>query len=383
MDLLEYQAKELFKHVGIPVLPSQRIDSLQDIKGLKIPYPVVLKSQVYAGGRAKAGGIRFVENTIDAVAAAQAMFHLPILGQPPNVLLAEARYKPRQELYLAIALDRSVGRPVLLGSQAGGIEVETALNQVQQVLVDQDFSPFYARRLAILMGLEGRLIQSVSSVLEKMYALFEQFDLDVLEINPLAVSPDGEVMALDGKVTVNDNALDRHPEILALGTQPPPAHQRIREELPAGMSLVELDGDIGILCNGAGLAMATMDLVLSAKGRAANFLNVGGEGTHGAPPETLAQRVQAGMELMSRDRTIRAVLINVLGSVTGCTVIAEAIAQGLQSLSSRQRSAYVVRLLGRQFDQAKAHLAELNVPVYEDLDQAIARVVALTQQKAG
>ena len=214
MDLLEYQAKSLFRQMAIPILPSQRIDNLADLKGLKIPYPVVLKSQVRAGGRA--GGIKFVENTIDAVAAAQTIFNLPIEDEYPQVLLAEAKYNADQELYLAVLLDPVARRPVLLGSRQGGMDVEGSIEQMQQVAVDQEFSPFYARRLTLKMGLQGDLIQSVSTIVEKMYRLFVEKDLDLVEINPLGISPRGEVMALDGKVTANDDALGRHPDLAAL-----------------------------------------------------------------------------------------------------------------------------------------------------------------------
>lgn len=150
MDLLEYQAKELFRQMGIPVLPSQRIDHPTDLKGLRIPFPVVLKSQVYTGARGKLGGIRFVENTIDAIAAAQAIFHLPIMGKYPKVLLAEAKYNPEREFYLAVTLDPSSRRPLLLGSQFGGIDVESSLKHMRQVVVDQEFSPFYADRKSVV-----------------------------------------------------------------------------------------------------------------------------------------------------------------------------------------------------------------------------------------
>src|SRR4028118_754338 len=219
MDLLEYQAKALFREVGIPVLPSQRIDHPRDLKRLQIPYPVVLKSQVPTGGRGKAGGIRFVENTIDAIAAARTIFNLPILGQYPQVLLAEARYDAEREFYLAVILDYALGRPVLLGSSQGGINVEAVMEHMQRVVVDQEFSPFYARRLALKMGLQGNLIESVSGIVQKMYQLFVQKDLDLVEINPLAISSTGEVMALDGKITVNDHALGRHSELATLASK--------------------------------------------------------------------------------------------------------------------------------------------------------------------
>lgn len=218
MDLLEYQAKELFHQVGIPILPSQPIANLSELKHLHIPYPVVLKSQVHSGGRGRAGGIRFVQNTIDAVAAAQAIFSLPILGEYPEVILAEARYDAQAEFFLSILLDYQLQRPVLLGSARGGIDIETLLKHMHKVVLTQGFSPFYARRLATQMGLKGRLIHGVSAIVEKMYQLFIEKDLDFIEINPLAVSAAGEVMALDGKITVNDTALSRHLDLLSLAT---------------------------------------------------------------------------------------------------------------------------------------------------------------------
>ena len=259
MDLLEYQAKELFNEIGIPVLPSQTINDARELKRLQIPYPVVLKSQVYVGGRGKAGGIRFVENTIDAIAAARTIFNLPILGQYPQVLLAEARYNPKQEFFLAVVLDYQLQRPVLLGSAQGGINVEVLLENIQKVVIEDEFSSFYARRLVIKMGLQGVLIQSVSTIVEKMYDLFIHKDLDLIEINPLGVSADGELMALDGKITVNDNALERHPSLVALGKSKNQIHsldpsQEIDEITftppePQQFDGLDKKGNIGIICN--------------------------------------------------------------------------------------------------------------------------------------
>ena len=216
MDLLEYQAKKLFRQVGIPILPSQTIKDPRQIKQLQIPYPVVLKSQVRAGGRGKAGGIRFVANTIDAIAAARTVFNLSILGEYPEVILAEARYDAHKELFLAIALDYQLKRPVLLGSSAGGMDVKLLLKNLQQVVIETEFSPFYARRLASRMNLSGNLLLSVSKIIEKMYSLFQAKDLELVEINPLGVNSEGKLMALDGKMTINQHALSRHPEIVTL-----------------------------------------------------------------------------------------------------------------------------------------------------------------------
>lgn len=214
MDLLEYQAKQLFEQVNIPILPSQSISDASELKNLHIPYPIVLKSQVLASGRAKAGGVKFVENTIDAIAAAQSIFHLPIEGEYPEVILAEARYDAENEFFLAIMLDYALKKPVLLGSSHGGINIEILLENLQTCVVVEEFSPFYARRLVKKMGLTGKAIASVSKIIEKMYALFITHDLDIIEINPLAINANGEVMALDGKIRVNDYALNRHPNLL-------------------------------------------------------------------------------------------------------------------------------------------------------------------------
>ena len=216
MELLEYQAKELFRMVGIPILPSLTIEDARKIKQLQIPYPVVLKSQVRSGGRGKAGGVRFVANTIDAIAAARNIFNLSILGEYPEVILAEAHYNTERELFLGIVLDYDLQCPVLLGSAWAGMNIDSLLANLQQVVVEDNFSLFYARRLAAKMGLSGKLICSVSDVVAKMYRLFEERDLDLIEINPLGVNARGELMALDGRITVNDCALARQPIIETL-----------------------------------------------------------------------------------------------------------------------------------------------------------------------
>ena len=216
MELLEYQAKELFRMVGIPILPSLTIEDARKIKQLQIPYPVVLKSQVRSGGRGKAGGVRFAANTIDAIAAARSIFNLSILGEYPEVILAEAHYNTERELFLGIVLDYDLQCPVLLGSAWGGMNIDLLLANLQQVVVKDNFSLFYARRLAAKMGLSGKLICSVSDIMAKMYRLFKERDLDLIEINPLGVNARGELMALDGRITVNDCALVRQPIIETL-----------------------------------------------------------------------------------------------------------------------------------------------------------------------
>ncbi|MEA5418987.1 ATP-grasp domain-containing protein [Spirulina sp. CCNP1310] len=267
MELLEYQAKALFADVGIPILPSQRIYQPRDIKQLQVPYPVVLKSQVRAGGRAKAGGIRFVENTIDAIAATQTILTLAIAGEYPQLVLAEARYDTDQELFLAIVLDYHRQHPILLGSARGGIEVDLALEDIQTVVIEQEFSPFHARRLAIQMGLTGPNIQAVSSIVEKMYHLFASKDLDSIEINPLGINPNGEVMALDGKITLSETALSRHPQLQTLSDLPIESRYAATPMLPTLPCWEQASGAVAILSPNPGVAALIWDNLTKTKTR--------------------------------------------------------------------------------------------------------------------
>lgn len=389
MDLLEYQAKEWFREMGIPVLPSQRIDRPRDLKGLKIPYPVVLKSQVRTGGRGKAGGVKFVTNTIDAIAAAQTIFNLPILDEFPEVLLAEAKYDSDQEFYLAVVLDAVARRPLLLGSPQGGIDVESAPELLQQVVVDQEFSPFYARRLTVKMGLQGALIQSVSTIVEKMYQLFVQKDLDLVEINPLGVSSTGELMALDGKVTVNPQAIARHPDIAAMAEK---VANRANGRQPAAelgkWNEIDKSGNIGIISNGAGLVMATLDLATDASSKPATCLNVGHGRNVDSSSLTFGDRLEQGLELLSQDKNIQVILVNILSSVPTTLEVAEVIANFVQRheiSSARTRSHHphlVVRLAGLELEAARERLATVQVPLVENLDEAVAQAARLAKSSA-
>lgn len=419
MDLLEYQAKELFREMGIPVLPSQRIDRPKDLKGLKIPYPVVIKSQVRASGRGRAGGINFVENTIDAVAAAQTIFNLPITGEYPEVLLAEAKYDTDKELYLAVVLDQTVRRPVLLGSQQGGTSTASAMEKMQQVVVTDEFSPFYARRLVLKMGLSGPLVKSVSAIVEKMYRLFVEEDLDLVEINPLGISRAGEVMALDGKVSANDEAICRHKDLAKLSHK---VTCRLNGDstliASPDLNFVTLDGNIGILCNGVGLTMATLDLVHLSGGKLANFVNVGGDARCDFNPSRLCERLEEGLNLIGKDTKVKAILVNIIGSAIDCELAAGVISayvQGIPRFSvvpeeeendsdstatkgqsssgvygkdaspeataevRNEKPQLIVRLVGDRFAEAKKTLSAIKVPLVDNLDEAIKKTVAVVQ----
>ena len=353
MDLLEYQAKDLFREVGIPTLPSQPIYDPRELKALQITYPVVLKSQVRVGGRGKAGGIRFVENTIDAIAAARTIFSLPILGEYPEVLLAEARYDAQEEFFLAVVLDYQLQRPVIMGSAQGGIDIEALLANLQQVVIADEFSLFYAHRLTIKMGLPKSLIESVSAIIEKMYHLFVSKDLDLVEINPLGVSAQGELMALDGKITANNHALGRHPEILSLSIS---KHQEKSTDyvLPldgatpfaqTGTRLIgEIDGqgDIAIISNSSSLGMMTWDLLASAicQPRCCIVLQeeVEEDLTLAA---TVTQQLAAVLEQLRTRAQIKVILVNILANSEISQSIAQYFANYLQSPPETESSAEV------------------------------------------
>lgn len=413
MDLLEYQAKELFSEVGIPILPSQTLSDPTELKRLQIPYPVVLKSQVRAGGRGKAGGVRFVETTIDAIAAARAIFNLSIMGEYPEVVLAEARYNTDKEFFLAVLLDYQLQRPVLLGSAAGGIDIDNLLEHLKKVVVEEEFSPFYARRLAIQMGLQGALIESVSTIIEKIYSLFIKNDLDLVEINPLGVSAEGEVMALDGKISVNDNALDRHSQLVSLTSS-----QKLTDELPdsglaraiASPELHWLDGidrkgSVGIIGSSLGLALIAWDILVQEKAKPAACLVIG----KGTCPIAFPPLLIRAIEQMTEISGLQSILVNVLGDAETIREIAGAIADYLETQSgqtlnlkgqermpratsavssgrtrtnssrksqSLESPQLILRLAGGDLTPFQERFAALSIQCTENLDEAIALSVA-------
>lgn len=413
-DLLEYQAKELFREVGIPVLPSQHIDHPREIRQLKIPYPVVLKSQVRAGERGKAGGVRRVENAIDAIATARRIFNLPIAGEYPEILLAETHYNAQQEYFLAIVLDYQLQRPVLLGSSQGGMQVEAVLGQMQKVVVEEAFSPFYARQLAIAMGLCGSSIDSVSNILGKMYHLFATKDLDSIEINPLGIGADGEVMALDGKIAVNDRGLQRHPDLIELmGASNREDSDSLHTTLQR-LDLANPKGNIGILCNGLDLGMATWDAVIQKKGKPAQCWTMGAQ-TSGIlmPNDSPSQGLEVALERLREASEVKVILINILTSPQIAATVVRAIADFLRphlnpvtegesedrferptaaaSRAVRRESSpstlshtplpppIVLRLPGVEVESFELPWDDLPLYWMETLDEAISRAIALAR----
>lgn len=399
MDLLEYQVKEWFDKVGIPILPSQRIDHPTDLKRLKIRYPIVLKSQVHADERAKAGGVRIVETTIDAIAVAQNIFNLPIWGELPEVLLAESKYDAQEQLYLAVVLDTAICRPVLLGCKDPDDDGESPGEKMQYVVVEQEFSPFYARRLSLKMGLQGVVMQSVSDILEKMYQLFVQKDLDLIEINPLAINATGQVMALNGKIRVNERAINRHPEIAQMAAKMIRRRKNNKiSNILADWDRVEMPGEIGILGNGTGSVLTTLDAVVNAGGKPGICVNL--RHSFFTDPENtrFCDRLETGLKTLAADKNIQVILINFLGHIPDVQKIAEVIGNFINlepealklyisngsKHTAKNLPKLVIRLGGAEFDDVKKYLATFPVEdekliVVENLDEAVKQAVNLPQ----
>ena len=322
MELLEYQAKKLFETVGIPVLPSQTIRDPRRIKQLQIPYPVVLKSQVSSGGRGKAGGVRFVSNTIDAIAAARTIFNLSILGEYPEVILAEAHYNAVKELFLAVVLDYDCSRPVLLGSAFGGMNVDSLLANLQQVVVESEFSLFYARRLAASMGLSGKLICSVAEIIAKMYRLFLETDLDLIEINPLGINDRGELMALDGKIRIDDNALDRQPILDTLNYSQQQQRVNYHSLLRTNKDFSQIrwrwldwhdrTGEIAMICSSFDSALLTWDLLKQGQATPACALLIENSLSLELQDQSLySQKLLEALAAIENVPGIKAILVNI------------------------------------------------------------------------
>ncbi len=386
VDLLEYQAKELFKQVGIPTLPSQVIAEPRELRQLEIPYPIVVKSQVRASGRGKAGGVRFAENTIDAIAAARIIFNLQILGQFPEVVLAEARYNVQQELFLGIVLDYQRNCPVLLGSIQGGINLDSLLANLQAIPLEEDFFPYQGRKLCRQMGLTGNLIETVSGIITKMYTLFLSKDLDLIEINPLGISPQGEVMALDGRISANDTGIQRHPKLKGL----------IESEIEPlfWLPLKPKSAKIGIICNSIDLGMASLDLI-APTGITAGCLVI----------KDNLEDLKQGLQEWQKIPETEVILINILKNQRYSELVVRIIADYLQSLAipkpksderyerptgivSRQKipsipltktPSLVLRLLSQDFEQWQQLLTGLPVYWSEDLESAVTQTISLAQ----
>jgi len=357
MDLYEHQGKELFARHGIPLVDGSVAESAEQARQLaeRLGGKVVVKVQVQIGGRGKGGGIALVGSPEEAEAAAARMLTEGFRGTKVTRVLVERLVDISEQFYAAISLDRSAGAYLVIVSSEGGMDIEEVARERPEALRRVHIDPLvglHAYQVRYAVGhLPGEAREGAAAVLAKMHEVLAANDATLVEVNPLALLADGRVVALDSKVTIDDNALWRHPELEALRATYPidPVEARARE---AGLQYVKLDGEVGIIGNGAGLVMATLDVVELAGARPANFLDVGG----GASAEVMA----VSLEVILSDPSVRSALVNIFGGITRCDVVAQGILEALQRVTPTVQ--IVVRLDGTNAPEGRAILAEANHP---------------------
>lgn len=356
MDLMEYMGKTVFAKYGIPVSDGGAATTPDEVEALakRIGGQVVVKAQVQVGGRGKAGGIKLASTPQEAREHAEAILGMDIKGHVVERVWVEAATDISKEYYAAILLDRREGRPLAMCSAEGGVDIEEVAARdpkaIKRIHIDPlvGFKPFHARYL--VSGLDPEAQQGAADIFKKMFECFMDADASLVEINPLVLTTDGRVHALDAKMSVDDNALFRHPDLQefqdVLTTDP---QERIAKE--KGIAYLKLDGEVGVMGNGAGLVMATLDLVQLAGGGAANFLDVGG----GASGEQIA----AGLEIVLSDPKVRSVLVNIFGGIVRCDLVASGILDALQRVALKVPM--VVRLDGTNAAEGRKILEDANV----------------------
>jgi succinyl-CoA synthetase beta subunit len=378
VDLYEYQGKELFRRFGIPVsdgrlatTPAEARTAAEELGG-----PVVVKAQVLTGGRGKAGGVKLADDPADAEAKAQDILGLDINGHIVRKLWIEQASDIAKEYYLSITFDRGVKQPLYMLTTEGGIEIEQVAEQNPDALarlhVDplEGFQPYQARRLIYGAGIDDPNEQKqILGIVEKLYRCFVESDAMLCEVNPLIVTPEGEVRALDSKFTVDESALFRHPDIAEMrDVEAADPQERFARE--RGVTYVKLDGDVGILGNGAGLSMSTVDVVVVAGGRPANFCDLGGGGD--------AQGVVDALEVITSDEQVRSIFFNIFGGITRGDEVARGILTALERM--RIELPIVVRLDGTNAEEGRRLLAEAappNLHVEPTMLEAAQRAVEL------
>jgi succinyl-CoA synthetase beta subunit len=359
MDLLEYQGKQLFSKHGVPVPAGQPATTVAHAveAAEELGFPVVIKAQVQIGGRGKAGGIKLAHNRSEAEQHAHAILGMDIRGLTVHELYVERASEIDEEYYAAIVFDRSAKKPMAMLSRMGGMDVEEVAEKDPEAMrmlhVDPliGFQDFHGRRLAFEAGIAADLIRPVGAMLGKLYEVFVEEDATLVEVNPLLVTKAREVVALDAKVTIDANSLFRHPDIAEMRdlSGEDPQERMARER---GLTYVKLDGNVGILGNGAGLVMSTLDVVAQAGGRPANFLDAGGG--------SKAEAITSAVEVILSNENVTAVLFNIFGGITRCDEVARGLIEAFEQI--KPDVPFVVRLDGTNDEAGRALLAEAQLP---------------------
>jgi succinyl-CoA synthetase beta subunit len=382
MDLLEYQGKQLFARHDVPVpsgLPAKTVDDAVKAAD-EVGFPCVVKAQVKIGGRGKAGGIKVAKDRDEARAHAEAILGMDIRGFTVHELWIEAASEIDEEYYASIVFDRAAKAPLFMLSTHGGMDIEEVAAKdpkaIARLHVDPllGFQDFHGRRLAFEAGVAADVVRPVGALLAKLYDAFVGEDAMLVEVNPLIVTKDREVKALDAKVTLDDNAAYRHPhhaELRDLSSEDP--QERMAKE--RGLTYVKLDGDIGILGNGAGLVMSTLDVVAQAGGQPANFLDAGGG--------SKAEAITSAVEVILSDEKVKAVLFNIFGGITRCDEVARGLIAAFEQINPQVP--FVVRLDGTNDEEGRRLVSEANLPNVHPartMDEAAQRVVELAKAAA-
>ena len=389
MNLHEFNAKALFAEYGAAVPASCVVESVEAVEAALDELggdAWVIKAQIHAGGRGKAGGVKKVDNKAAALAFSTTLlgtnlvtFQTDSKGQPVERLLIEEPCAIARELYLGAVIDRKLKRVVFMASTEGGVDIEdVAAESPEKILTavvhpKVGLQPFQCRQLAFGLGLEGDQIKQFGKILMGLAHMFEEKDLSLLEVNPLVVTKEGQLLCLDGKINVDDNALYRHPELEAMRD---PGQEDAREAHARSWDLnyIALDGDIGCMVNGAGLAMATMDLIKLRGGEPANFLDVGGTATK--------ERVTEALKLILSDSNVKGVFVNIFGGIVRCDIIAEGIVSAVAEVGIQVP--VVVRLEGNNAELGMDILNKsgLRITAAQGLNDAVNTIVAAVEEEA-
>jgi succinyl-CoA synthetase beta subunit len=372
MKLQEYRSKEILARHGVPLLDGITATTPDEARAAaeRLGGPVVVKAQVLVGGRGKAGGVKLADSPDDAADRAREILGLDIKGVTVKTVLVVPAADIAKEYYLALILDRASRAVTVIASAEGGVEIEETAKTNPEAILRLPLHPLIGlqehqvRRVAFFLGIPAELRKDFSTVMRGLAAAFFASDADLAEINPLVIAGDGRLLALDAKIVLDDSALPRHPDLEAMRdlNEEEPSEIAARE---AGISFIKLDGSIGCMVNGAGLAMTTMDLVKLAGGEPANFLDIGG----GAK----ADRVAAAFRIILDDPNVRAILINIFGGITRGDEVARGIVEARSQLT--RDVPMVVRIVGTNAEEARPILAEANLITADSLDDAAGKAV--------
>jgi succinyl-CoA synthetase beta subunit len=383
MKIHEYQAKAILARYGVPVPKGEVVFTPDEASAAArtLGGTVVVKAQVHAGGRGKGGGVKVVKSSDEAQQAAQKMLGANLVtyqtgphGQKVQRVLVEQGLKIERELYLGLVLDRTTERAVLMVSPDGGVEIEKVAEETPDRIFKEFIHPgiglsaYQTRKLAFALGLQGPQVAQATKLMTAVYDAFVATDASLIEVNPLIVTEEGNLLALDAKMNFDDNALYRHPDVKEL--------RDLSEEDPLeieaskfSLNYIKLDGTIGCMVNGAGLAMATMDIIKLAGGEPANFLDVGGGAN--------AEQIRNAFKILMSDKSVRAVLINIFGGILRCDVLAEGVIAAVKDLGVSVP--IVIRMEGTNVEKGKQMLKDsgLNFTTADDMKEAAEKVVAL------